>query len=422
MDPAAQERLIDALDPPGPDPLDLLLITSGLRREDAGGALSELGRAVDQFTAGLPTDPTQRENAHAAAVCLLRDQYGIPLEEARRLLLASREKFRTNGHGTGGGPVVAPVRLDAFLDEDTEDAAADWIVPGIFGRGIVTGVAGKPKVGKTTWLTHAGVAIAEGMPFLGLATPGCPVLWLNLETSKKLARWKLRKVAGSAGSEAFYIVNGTRADCTLPTLEGWIRELGIGLLMIDSLSKWWAIEEENSGTQTTAALDLAVQLARRTNCGVVLIHHTRKNRDPGASVMDMFRGSGAIGAALDVGLVLSKHGDGDPALRVLEAESRYDETPAKWYIRLGQYTYDRVEDPGGAYVERERAAVAEALTAEPQTLDELAQAIPDELSDSTVRRRVGELVEQGKAQRGPKRGRALTWCLPGPAPAAVEAA
>jgi hypothetical protein len=383
--------------------------------EELHARLEAFGRAVH----GLPSE-VQRAHARGWWVDYLRDTDLALGSDAWRLVDVAIRAGR-DGVGAAAGPPVAPVRLDAFLAEATDDAAADWILPGLFARDAVVGVAGKPKAGKTTWLTHAAVAIAEGLPFLGMATHPCGVLWLNLETSRKLARWKLRKVAGAAGSEAFHIVTGTRADCTLPVLEGWIRALGIGLVIVDSLTKWWAVEEENSGTQTTAALDVAVQLARRTGAGIVLIHHTRKNRDPGGSVMDMFRGSGAIGAALDVGIVLSKMAAGaDPTLRTLECESRYDETPAKLCIRLGQYTYERVE---GAFLqERERAAVAAALTPAPRTVEELVDAISDGLSESTVRRRLGELVEQGKAERGEKRGRALTWCLPASEPAAGEAA
>ena len=331
----------------------------------------------------------------------------LPISDAQHQ--ANVERY---GEPAVQSPRAAPVRLDAFLAGGADTTAADWVLPGLFAPEVVTGIAGKPKAGKTTCLLHAAYCIAEGMPFCRWETRQTNVLWLNLETSTRLARFKLRAVAGTAASEHFYILNGTRDDAHPERVAEWVRELGAGLVVVDSLSKWWAVAEENSNSEIDKATDPAVRLARAAGCGVVLIHHSRKNRTGGETPLDMFRGGSALTAALDIGILFTKAGKEDPALRRLELESRYDETPGELYVRLGPLAYDRIDDPAGLREARQADGIGAVLTATPATVDALMELLPEDFSAGreTVNRRLRKMVEEGRALVGPKDGKAYTYC------------
>lgn len=304
------------------------------------------------------------------------------------------------------------IPLNEFLNEaDTDESAADWLVSGYVGHDVVTGLAGKPKAGKTTFCMHLALAVAGGMAFLGRPTRQAKVLWLNLETSRRLARWKLRQICGSDGDSNFYIVNATRAEATPALLQRWVQEYEIGLVVIDSLSKWWNIAEENSGVEAERGVDPALQLARRTGCGVLLIYHTTKHPKPGQSILDLFRGSGAITAALDLGIVLTK--TGDSPLRKLEAGSRFDETPSVQYVELGEYVYRTVDNPKEAELTEQRGKVVSVLGKQWQPVAEIEKALEDigiDMSDSTVRKRLKELFDSDRIERE-KRGKAFHYRL-----------
>ena len=46
---------------------------------------------------------------------------------------------------------------------------------------------------------------------------------------------------------------------------------------VDSLSKFWSVEDENDATQVTAELERLLDLARQTGVGIIVIHHLRKS-------------------------------------------------------------------------------------------------------------------------------------------------
>jgi len=54
-------------------------------------------------------------------------------------------------------------------------------------------------------------------------------------------------------------------------------EYNIGLLIVDSLSKFWNVKNENDAAEVERELKPLVQIARDTNAAVLLIHHNRKN-------------------------------------------------------------------------------------------------------------------------------------------------
>ena len=286
----------------------------------------------------------------------------------------------------------SPIILADVLADPTLEERPEWLIEGYAGREIVTLLSGHPKVGKTTLVTHIVRAVAAGDPFLDRPTAQANVLWLNLEQTKG------RIAAGFRDLEAdglpIYLFTGTRHDFTDAKLSRFIKDNGIGLLVVDSLSKFWAIEDENDATQVTAELGRLLDLARQAGVAVIVIHHLRKSG--GVDNLDV-RGSGAINSIVDVSLALRKHKDGSENSRVLEAISRYDETPNWLVVELTDAGYSRLGTVAEMTVKRNLDKLYEVLTQEPADSKELAEA--SGLARATVTKLLNNEYEAGRVGR-----------------------
>ncbi len=317
-------------------------------------------------------------------------------------------------------PAVKP--LHEFVREaDSEETSADWLVDGYVARGVVTMIGGFGKAGKSTFCMHLGLAVAQGLPFLGRPTRQTRVLFVNLERAERLTRWKLRTICGDAGDPNFLVVSGTREELTPAVLLRIVQDYDIGLVILDSLSKWWTVEEENAAVETDRGVDPAMRLARNTNSAVLVIHHTRQSgRKPGESVLAQLRGSTAVANTIDIGIIFSKVKD-DTQLRKLEAESVYDETPREHYVNLGDDgTYHAIdckaveaEQKAEKYTQ-EREQVATLLVREWLTVEQLdvkCKVARLKFGKGILRDRLKELVVAGRAERE-KRGKPYVYRLP----------
>lgn len=290
--------------------------------------------------------------------------------------------------------ILADILADPTLEEHPE-----WFIEGYVGREIVTLLSGHPKCGKTTLVSHIVRAVAAGDLFLGQTTVQANVLWLNLEQTEGRVAAGFRDLG--ADELPIYPFTGTRHDFTDDQLARFIKDNEIGLLVVDSLSKFWAIEDENDATQVTAELGRLLDLARQTGVAVIVIHHLRKSG--GTDNLDV-RGSGAINSIVDVSLALRKHKDGSENSRVIEAISRYDETPNWLVIELTGAGYSRLGTVAEMATRRGLEKLYEFLTEEPADLTELAEA--SGLARPTVTKllsaeyRDGKVGREGKGRKG----------------------
>jgi DNA-binding transcriptional ArsR family regulator len=286
-----------------------------------------------------------------------------------------------------------PVPIDDFLAKDGDDErAADWLVEGLTAREAVTVVAGPPKVGKTTFCAHLGVAVASGFGFLDRSSAQVRVLWINLERPDKQIRQLFREMGGEGLPLDVFSRTGFRVN--LADLAAYLRGHEIGLVVIDSLSKQWAVEDENDARQVELALTPILQLARETRAAVVLIHHTRKS---GGEDGEEVRGSSAVVQNVEILLSLKRHRAGGDTARALEGTSNYQETPRRLVVAYRDGLYTALGTPAEVADRTHRADVLDALTEEPQTYEELKEA--SGLHRKTVQRTLTTLHEEGLVNR-----------------------
>ena len=213
--------------------------------------------------------------------------------------------------------------MAASTPEEPEWIFGDYLAPGT--KAII---AGLPKAGKTTLVAALIEAIADVAEFLGRPVKGGPVILASEEGDLTLAP-KLRSLP-----QGRVRVLNRDACWPKPTWSELVAaaiaeaaRIGAGLIVIDSLAFWAALEGDRENDAGAAqGVMAALDDACRAGLAVLLVHHQRKA--PGANHGTGVRGSGAITGAVHVVLEYERGDDeAPPTQRRLVANSRWPMTP-----------------------------------------------------------------------------------------------
>ncbi|HEU5343157.1 MAG TPA: AAA family ATPase [Ktedonobacterales bacterium] len=202
-----------------------------------------------------------------------------------------------------------------------------WVVDGVFAEGL-TLFGAKAKRGKTTFMFHVGLSIAQGAPALGsLATECCEVLYLALEDNpRRIQRRVRRMLQGEAAPHSFAIEYRWPAldDGGIEALRAWKDEHpALGLVVIDTLEHIRPQRRNGGGyADDYASVRDLQRLASELRIAVVVLHHlTKQGRsDP----FDEINATMGLMASVDNMLVMRDGLDG-----VIELHRRgreYDDT------------------------------------------------------------------------------------------------
>jgi putative DNA primase/helicase len=280
----------------------------------------------------------------------------------------------------------------------------DWYAPGIIAPEAITELSAPIKAGKTTLLGSLFHSVLNGEPFLGQPTRKTAVVYLTEEKSPTF-----RSMLGRTGllDHDDLLVMFRHEVPGVP----WSRvideailkacEVGAGILAVDTLSRWAGLtgDDENSAGAAMTAME-PVHIAAAAGLAVILNRHSRKG---GGAIEEAGRGSSAFGGEVDILLQLRRSTNpGNSARRELIAVGRFDGIPDKQLIefRNGQYVY--LGD--SASIERDDAKkwFREHLPGpggKPMTKDAIKDALPSNISNSTVDRALTDLIETSEIDR-----------------------
>jgi hypothetical protein len=311
----------------------------------------------------------------------------------------------TNPIGIDSGAIIfSPMAAPEFVANKPQDRV--WIWDRYIPEGGLTILCGAPKAGKSTLSYHLAKAIALGQPFLGFATKQSKVLIMALEEHE--ADVAARMEALNMVFPGVSVQPGPlRAKPeVVEAMTRYIKEQGIGLVIIDTLSTFWTVEDENNASQAGLAMDPILFMARKSGAAIFLLHHLRKS--PGKNGEDI-RGSSDVFAKADVALTFRRRGD-QKAERELSAFSRY-QTPELLVISLENGTYKALGSDYEVRTSEERERVLAALTLDYKLAKELAPITG--LSESTCRRILNTLFGEGLIDRQGvgTRGKAYSYAL-----------
>ena len=220
------------------------------------------------------------------------------------------------------------------------------VVEGLLPMGMGVLVA-KPKLGKSWMVLDLCLAVAQGEPFLGFPTRQHGTLYLALEDGKSRMQTRLRR-----------LLEGRPAPANMHVMfqaqrlgEGLLETLGeyldanpdIHLVCIDTLSKIKpkAKPFENAYDADYDYMGRLKAFADSRGICVLLVHHTRKSKNPEDSFDNINGSTGILGAA-DFTIVLDKQSRMDDEASFLltgrdieqcERVIRFDKARCRWVMQ-----------------------------------------------------------------------------------------
>jgi len=274
-----------------------------------------------------------------------------------------------------------------------------WIWERFIPVGSLFLFAGFMKSGKSSLIYPLAIRVAQGRPFLGFNTRKGGVLVLALEERWMDVRSRLQRF-GMQPSDSIYVHCGPLDNGyeTVKALEKFITANGIVLLVIDTLSMFWGLDDENHNAAVVQQVKPLLDLARNTQAAVGLIHHTSKG---GGELGRSIRGASSLLGIVDQAMILEMRQGGKKNQRILKTLGRYSETPPELLIDL---QWRCLGTGAEAYQEDQLEHLIGCLTKQPQPVTWIVTAT--ELSEKQVRKSLGilidreEVVKSGSGRKG----------------------
>ncbi len=267
-----------------------------------------------------------------------------------------------------------------------------WVWEKFIPVGSLFLFAGFMKVGKSSLIYPLAIRVAQGRTFLELNTRRCGVLILALEEQWVAVRSRLQRFGMQPPDPIF--IHCEPLDNTfqnLKALEDFIQQNQIGMVLVDTLSMFWSVMDENNNASVVSQVKPLLNIARSTQAAVGLVHHTSKaGGEHGRSI----RGASSLFGIVDQAMILEMRQGGKQNQRILKTIGRYSESPAELVLELESDEW-RCLGTGAEAVQREyMERICGALTHDPQTVDTLIEKT--DLTGKQVRRSLKILTDEGR--------------------------
>lgn len=214
-----------------------------------------------------------------------------------------------------------------ILWKDIEAKPMDekWIWENYIAKGNITLLTAIMKGGKSTLLRCLFDAMAEEAEFAGQPTKNIKTLVISEESEDKWADSKEEANEKTAGNILVWI-RPTRGKPNQKKWEEVIKSISdlcvkekVEFVVIDTLSSFWPIDNENDSAQAARAL-IPLYRFTESGIGVLLVHHDRKD---GGNFGNSSRGSSALTAFVDNIVQFLRNPDGLPSQRILRSWGRF---------------------------------------------------------------------------------------------------
>lgn len=332
------------------------------------------------------------------------------------VLAETRELISAHLREEVGQKRIPMFRSGADLAAATPEKVV-WNVWGYIAAGVITEIGGKVKIGKTEFIMRMVRAIADEFEFLHKPTRKTATVYLTEQPAVSLCQ--AMKRADLLGRADFFVLShGEVRGLQWPAIAAVAVEKckceNAGLLVVDTLPQFAGLvgdSENNSGDALAAMVPL--QQAASEGIAVLIVRHERKS---GGDVGDSGRGSSAFAGAVDIVLSVRRpEGHSKKTVRLVQALSRFSETPAELIVELTEHGYISLGEPRDAAEAEARDKIVETAPdteAEAVDLKELVNS--SGLHRRTAQRAVDELLKHSKLSRigKGKRGDAFRYFLP----------
>jgi AAA domain/Bifunctional DNA primase/polymerase, N-terminal len=322
---------------------DLLRVFSG------NAAPFEEDRSYGKFRAYALLN--HRGDCKAAAQALAGEGYGEqrrPPPRADGYADQAVAGDQAGGAGGGDGPPAFELVLIPCSQLRKTPPERLWVVDGMFARKRVTLYSALWKAGKTTLLAHLLRDLERDGQFCGRACKAARVLYV---TEEEQGEWADRRDELGLADHIAFVERPFLAKPTWPEWFGFLAALGrtqererFDLIVLDTLTNLWPVQDENKAPEVQAALmPLHGAIGE---AALALVHHLRKADGAEGTAS---RGSGALLSFVDNIIELRRYSAGDrhDTRRVLTGYGRRKESNAELVVRLTDDGYvaegDRAE-------------------------------------------------------------------------------
>ena len=189
---------------------------------------------------------------------------------------------------------------------DYEPPPINWTVEGLIPAGGTALLVGSPKAGKSTFARNLCIAVARGMNFVGRDCHKGPTLYASFEGRFPGIRQHLLDM-GVKRDDAFMHYHGLQ-PIEKPTewLDGVMTKHKPALVVLDTLQRFLRIEDLNSYSAVSNAMQDVIGLAEYHECAIVGIHHRRKS---GGERGEEASGSAVLLGSVDTGIYFREDGE-----------------------------------------------------------------------------------------------------------------
>ena len=180
-----------------------------------------------------------------------------------------------------------------------------WTVDPILARGCTTMLAGREGRGKSLLALALAAAGGRGENVAGMVSVGSlRTLYVDAENGPQEAHRRVHGLSVEPGALVYVEADGFSLRHNFAELSALVEAHAPDLLILDSLRSLAPGLDENDSQQAEAALRPAVRMTQQRAIATLILHHASR-------ASGEYRGSTAIGAAVELGFTLSRI-DEDP--------------------------------------------------------------------------------------------------------------
>ena len=198
--------------------------------------------------------------------------------------------------------VLRELDVDSMLT--TTPPPVPWVVEPILARGCVTMLAGREGRGKSMLALALAAAIGRATLLLDVAGMSVGlsghVVYVDAENGPHEVHRRVHGLDVEAGALTYVEADGFDLRRDLKLLEQVVRKHRPKVLVLDSLRSLAPGLDENDSQQAEAALRPVARLTHELGLASLILHHASR-------ASGEYRGSTAIGAAVELGFTLIRH-------------------------------------------------------------------------------------------------------------------
>jgi hypothetical protein len=203
-----------------------------------------------------------------------------------------------------------------------------YVVAGLLPEASLSILYGPPGSFKSLLMADLLACVAGGLPWLPpllgktctpRSTLQVPVLWLDFDNGQRRTEDRFAALGRTKNlppdAPLYYVsMPVPRLDAndfdSMTALQNRVCDREVKLLVIDNLGVISPGVDENT-KDMTGVMSFLRQVAQNTGAAIVVIHHKTKNTPQRSRTGNTLRGHSSIEAALDLALMITRHGQSD---------------------------------------------------------------------------------------------------------------